>query len=185
MSKNKSSKNSLSDSSKSQNNSNNISMIKILSGVFRMILLHHLKPEENKKPLSIKLNAEGVSPALVEKSLNWLQKFFSYTPEAYEKIENNFNLLNNRIYAPQEITRISLEGRNFLSELTAQGILSAPKREFLMDCIMGEEIDPLSLSQLQFLTFIVLSQDCKRPEEVWWLEDIVLKQDSELTTLAN
>jgi hypothetical protein len=50
---------------------------------------------------------------------------------------------------------------------------------------MGEDIAPLTLPQLQFLTFVTLTQDCKKPEEVAWLEEIILKRDPELTTLAH
>jgi uncharacterized protein Smg (DUF494 family) len=165
--------------------SNNNNMLQILSGVFRVILSHHLQPEDQRKPLSIELKAAGMSEALIQRSLLWLQQFFSYSEKDYQKISNNFNHANNRIYAPQELDIIGLEGQRFLTELSTQHILSPAKREFLMNCIMGEDIDPLSLPQLQFLTFMVLSQDCKRPEEIRWLEEIVLKQHSELTTLAH
>jgi Smg protein len=168
---------------KLKNNNNN--MLQILSGVFKVILLHHLQPEEQRKPLSIELKAAGISEDLIQKSLLWLQRFFSYSAQDYEKVLNNFNHSHNRIFAPQELARIGVEGQNFLTELSSQHILAPAKREFLMDCIMGEDIDPLSLPQLQFLTFMVLSQDCKRAEEIRWLEEIVLKQHSELTTLAN
>jgi Smg protein len=180
--KNQKIQNNLKVANKTNNNNN---MLQILSGVFRVILSHHLQPEDQRKPLSIELKAAGISEALIQKSLSWLQRFFSYSEKDYEKISNNFNHANNRIFAPQELARIGIEGQNFLIELGSQHMISPAKREFLMDCIMGEDIEPLSLPQVQFLTFMVLSQDCKRAEEIQWLEEIVLKQHSELTTLAN
>lgn len=165
----------------------NINMIRILAQVFRVVLMHHLHPSQEKEPLSIQLQATGISEEVIQKSLLWFQKFFSYRPEAYEKLSSPLlrDMLVHRIYAPQEIQRIGIDGQNFLTELTLQHVLSPAKREFLMDCIMGEEIEPLTLPQLQFLTFMVLSQECRKPEEVEWLEEIVLKHESELTTLAH
>jgi uncharacterized protein Smg (DUF494 family) len=165
----------------------NINILNVLSEVFRIILSHHLQPEKDKKPLSIKLKAEGISEAVVEKSLLWLKKFFDYRPELYEKLSDpalKSNLIH-RFYAPQEIARIGEEGPEFLNTLCFEHILPPAKREFLMDCIMGEDIAPLTLPQLQFLTFVTLTQDCKKPEEVAWLEEIILKRDPELTTLAH
>lgn len=165
----------------------NINIITILSEVFRVVLMHHIQPEETKKPLSIKLKTTGISEYLIQKSLLWLQKFLNYDSEMYEKlsIPPLSDLLLYRVYAPQEIERIGLKGQQLLDELTLQGVLSLGKREFLMDCIMGEDIAPLTFPQLQFLTFMVLTQDCKKTEEVEWLEGIVLKHETELTTLAN
>ncbi len=165
----------------------NVNIISILAQVFRVVLLHHLHPEAQQKPLSIQLQATGISEKIIEKSLRWLQKFFDYSPDTYERLSNPLSQLTlmHRVYLPQEIERIGEAGQQLLTELSLQHVLSPAKREFLMDCIMSEEIEPLTLPQLQFLTFMVLTQHCQRVEEVEWLEGIVLKRDSELNTLAH
>ena len=166
----------------------NISIINILAQVFRVVLSHHFQPQTpEKKPLNVELKAAGISDEIIQKSLRWFQQFFAYNPKVYEKLNTHQfdTTFLHRTYAPQELHRIGIEGQQFLTQLSMEHVLSPARREFLMDCIMSEEIAPLTLPQLQFLTFMVLSQDCKRPEEVVWLEEIVLKREKELNTLAH
>jgi Smg protein len=163
------------------------SMMNILAQVFRAILDHHLHTQPSQTPLSLQLKASGIPQELVQRALQWLEKFFAYDPVFYDTLNHGLTQesMTYRLYASQETERLGIGGQEYLTDLTLKRVLSPGKREFLIDCIMSEDITQLTLQQLRFLTFMVLAQDCKKPEEIDWLKQIVLKPESELTTLAN
>lgn len=152
--------------------------INVLADVFKLISADK-EVLKTPKVLTAKLKEKGINEKELCGALMWLVSFFTYDKAQYDIVPAN------RILTSREIERLGEKGYDFIANLTSQGILSPGRREFLLDKLMSIESEPLEFKQLKLLTFISITNDMERKEEIKWIEAVVLKESPDTATLLH
>lgn len=77
-----------------------------------------------------------------------------------------------RIYAPEEMAKLSTECRGFLLYLEQLGILTAESRELVIERLLAIK-DDVDLERVKWVCLLVLVSQPGEEEGAWHLEDMV------------
>lgn len=77
-----------------------------------------------------------------------------------------------RVYARQELAKITAETRGFVQFLENAGILSAPQRELVIERIAALEAPGISLERVKLIVLLVLWNQ-KQPLDVLLVEELL------------
>ena len=129
---------------------------------------------EMKRPLVAEALVEaGFEPIEVHETLDWLDGFTIENPNMLYR-DAQASQHTNRIYSPEESLKIDFASQCFLATVVNLGILDTISRELVIDKIMSCEAEVLDLSQVQWITFMVLANQPGRKVDSRWLEAIIM-----------
>ena len=125
----------------------------------------------NSNAIRTELLEAGFELIEVDKAFDWLESLSLErpielaTPTAF------------RVFSQEEITRLSLECRNFIMFLEQAAILTSTNRELVIDRIMALDNKDISLEQLKWVVLMVLLSQPDEEIAFSRMENIVYEDD--------
>jgi Smg protein len=145
------------------------SVFDILIYVFDRYMLEELPASPEREVLARDLESAGFGEADVERALDWLADL----AEERERPSFNGDGRAFRVYAPEELARLSPACRGLLCSLEHGGILSAAQREIVIDRLLALEAEELDLEQVKWVVLMVLSSQPGQELACAQMEDLV------------
>jgi len=125
----------------------------ILVYVFDRYLLEDLQEGDSRTTIEEDLQSAGFGPDNVTLALDWLADLADVRQSAsYAGQEGAF-----RVYAPDELQRLSADCRGLLLALERGGVLSAGQREIVVDRLLALESGEVDIEQVKWVVLMVLS----------------------------
>ena len=128
---------------------------------------------DNQDTLRDELTAAGFPLDEVEHAFSWLDGLSEQRQAPLHRGEGQLPAL--RLYAAEELAKLSCECRGFLFNLEQLGILDSASREVVIDRLMafGDEID---LERVKWVCLLVLINQPDAEEAFEHMEDLVYYQ---------
>ena len=125
-------------------------------------------PEQMPDPDSLRseLVAAGFPERDIDKAFSWLESLTTGQP-----IQTTMPTF--RIYAPEEIAKLSQECRGLLLFLEQSGILNPSNRELVIDRAMALSAEELTLENLKWIVLMVLFSQPDQEAAFARMEDLV------------
>lgn len=124
--------------------------------------------DENKDTLREELTAAGFPLDEVNHAFHWLDGLAEHRQVPLKSGE----LGTIRIYAPEEMAKLSTECRGFLLYLEQLGILTPDSRELVVERLLAIQ-DDIDLERVKWVCLLVLVSQPGEEEGAWHLEDMV------------
>ena len=109
--------------------------------------------ESDREALTVELEEAGFAKTEINKAFDWLENLAKKPPENEPPISQRDAL---RLYALQELEKLTVECRGFLQYLENIGILEASQREVVIDRIMALDGAEIDLEQVKWIILMVL-----------------------------
>ena len=110
--------------------------------------------EADRETLTVELEEAGFAKNEINKAFDWLENLARNPPDDSEQPIAQRDAL--RVYAPQELEKLTVECRGFLQYLENIGILEAAQREVVVDRIMALDGAEIDLEQVKWIILMVL-----------------------------
>ncbi|MFO1428532.1 MAG: DUF494 family protein [Candidatus Competibacteraceae bacterium] len=124
----------------------------------------------DRESIETELLEAGFPSAEINQAFEWLDGLAARqeTPVVVFNEERSF-----RVFTPQELARLDVQGRGFLLFLEQAGVLSSETRELVIDRVMALETDEIDLTQLKWVILMVLFNQPGQEEAYAWMEDLM------------
>jgi Smg protein len=109
--------------------------------------------EADRETLTVELEEAGFAKLEINKAFDWLENLARNPPDSEQPIAQRDAL---RVYAPQELEKLTVECRGFLQYLENIGILEPAQREVVVDRIMALDNAEIDLEQVKWIILMVL-----------------------------
>lgn len=109
--------------------------------------------EADRETLTVELEEAGFAKSEITKAFDWLENLARNPPDTEQPIAQRDAL---RVYAAQELEKLSVECRGFLQYLENIGILEPAQREVVVDRIMALDGAEVDLEQVKWIILMVL-----------------------------
>ena len=109
--------------------------------------------EADRDTLTVELEEAGFAKHEIVKAFDWLENLARNPPETEPPLDQRDAI---RVYAVQELEKLSVECRGFLQYLENIGILEAAQREVVVDRIMALDGAEVDLEQVKWIILMVL-----------------------------
>ena len=106
--------------------------------------------------LTDELSRAGFNQEEIEKALNWLERLANLHDSEREVYVTASAQGSMRIYAPQELARLSTECRGFLLFLEQAQVLNAETREICIERLLELDKPDIELDDLKWVVMMVL-----------------------------
>ena len=126
----------------------------------------------DRESIETELLEAGFPSAEINQAFEWLDGLAARqeTPVIVFNEERSF-----RVFTPQELARLDVQGRGFLLFLEQAGVLSSETRELVIDRVMALETDEIDLTQLKWIILMVLFNQPGQEEAYAWMEDLMFE----------
>jgi Smg protein len=126
--------------------------------------------ETDRESLTVELEEAGFPKAEINKAFDWLENLAQNPPASEPSITRHDGF---RVYAEQELTRLTTECRGFIQYLENIGILEIAQREVVIDRIMALESNEIDLEQVKWIILMVLFNHPGQEDAYSRMEDLV------------
>ena len=109
--------------------------------------------EADRDTLTVELEEAGFAKHEIVKAFDWLENLARNPPDTEPPLDQRDAI---RVYAAQELEKLSVECRGFLQYLENIGILEAAQREVVVDRIMALDGAEVDLEQVKWIILMVL-----------------------------
>jgi Smg protein len=131
-------------------------MMDILMYLFETYIQSDVELLVDQDELSDELSRAGFHQDDIYKALNWLEKLAALQETENTPYMNNSAITSIRVYIPQEMARMDVTCRGFLTYLEQIHVLSADTREMVIDRVMELETSDFVLDDLKWIILMVL-----------------------------
>lgn len=140
------------------------SEIEILTHIFK----HYCCPDElysleQQQKLLSELQKEGFSEENIYQAFDWLMMLGI---QQETEIDTRSKQSAIRIFSPEEIAKLGIECINFITSLTANGILNSGNREILINQLMQLQQNDISIVETKWVTYLVLRSHIKTRNDI-------------------
>ena len=129
-------------------------MLEVLMYLFE----HHMqagRPFAIEEPkLMHELQEEGFSTAMIKNALGWLEELETFQLE--QRKMTSPSQFAHRVYTTEEMVRMDLESRNFISRLEERDVLNPQTREWVIDRVLSLNNDFIQLFHVKWVCLLVL-----------------------------
>lgn len=129
----------------------------------------------NTDDMKQNLNDAGFTEADINRALAWFAEL-SVRPKVFNKPQGS----SVRLYTPEEMEKISVDGRGFLFHLEKIGVLDSAQREVIVDKIMALDEDYLMLEDIKWIVLMSIFNQPDKAEALVWLERMIINNDNEV-----
>ena len=109
--------------------------------------------EADRETLTVELEEAGFAKLEINKAFDWLENLARNPPDTEPPLDQRDAI---RVYAVQELEKLSVECRGFLQYLENIGILEPAQREVVVDRIMALDGAEVDLEQVKWIILMVL-----------------------------
>lgn len=165
----------------------NGTVLDILIYVFDRYMFDEAPEVPEREALARDLESAGFGEDNVERALDWLADLAGersragLQPAIPELEVERRERPSLRIYAPAEMTRLSVECRGLLLSLEEADILMPLQRELVIDRLLALGAEDLTLEQVRWVVLMVLSSQPGQEQACARMETLVLDPDTTAT----
>jgi len=131
-------------------------MMDILMYLFETYIHSDVELLVDQDELSDELSRAGFHQDDIYKALTWLEKLAALQDTEDTPYMNDSAVTSIRVYIPQEMARMDVACRGFLTYLEQIHVLSADTREMVIDRVMELETTEFVLDDLKWIILMVL-----------------------------
>ncbi|PSW01434.1 DUF494 family protein [Photobacterium lipolyticum] len=131
-------------------------MMDILMYLFETYIHSDVELLVDQDELSDELSRAGFHQDDIYKALTWLEKLAALQDTDDTPYMNDSAVTSIRVYIPQEMARLDVTCRGFLTYLEQIHVLSADTREMVIDRVMELETTEFVLDDLKWIILMVL-----------------------------
>ncbi len=146
-------------------------VIDVLMYLFENYMDDDTGGDHDQEALKTDLVGAGFPSVEIEKAFEWLEGLAALQemPAANPELSTQ----SVRIYAQQEIEKLSLECRGFILFLEQVGVMDPISRELVIDRVMALESEEIDLDQLKWVILLVLFNQPGQEAAFAWMEELV------------
>ena len=124
------------------------------------------------------VNEDMISAGFNHRQINEAVQWFD---QLYDLLQNigkypDFSITGMRIFSQEETNKITSRARGFLQDLSRKGLIDATLREIIIDRAMALDESYVSVSELKWVSLMVLYNQLSHSEELHFLEEIILSE---------
>lgn len=127
--------------------------------------------------LGRELEKAGFPAPEIDKALSWLSTLDDETACAVGDVDQCTSL---RIFAPEEMSRLSAEARGYIRFLDASGVWAPSQREQVLDRVMTLDAGVVDVERLQWIALMAFNDRPEHAEARMWIEDMVYNHAPDL-----
>ncbi|MCG7584448.1 hypothetical protein BIT28_08375 [Photobacterium proteolyticum] len=131
-------------------------MMDILMYLFETYIHSDVELLVDQDELSDELLRAGFHQDDIYKALTWLEKLAALQDTENTPYMNNSAVTSIRVYTAQEMARLDITCRGFLTYLEQIHVLSGDTREMVIDRVMELETSEFALDDLKWIILMVL-----------------------------
>ncbi|MGF1701841.1 DUF494 family protein [Photobacterium makurazakiensis] len=131
-------------------------MMDVLMYLFETYIQSDAELMVDQDELSEELLRAGFHQEDIYKALSWLEKLAALQETETTPYMNTSAMTSVRIYTEQEMTRLDITCRGFLTYLEQIHVLGADTREMVIDRVMELDTADFSLDDLKWIILMVL-----------------------------
>ncbi|HIF9082495.1 TPA: DUF494 family protein [Photobacterium damselae] len=131
-------------------------MMDILMYLFETYIQSDAELMLDQDELSEELVRAGFHQDDIYKALNWLENLAALQEDSDTPYANMSAITSMRIYTPQEMQRLDIACRGFLTYLEQLNVLSTEAREMVVDRVMELDTNEFTLDDLKWIILMVL-----------------------------
>lgn len=152
-------------------------MLDVLMYLFENYLENEIEVDSDQEIIRSALLDAGFPGEEIGKAFHWLESLAVNAESMKSELESSGSAV--RIYVEDEMERMDLECRGFLSFLEQAGVLDAQTRELVVDRVMALEAGGVvDLEQLKWVVLMVLFNQPGKEDVYAFMEDLVLDRSS-------
>ena len=149
-------------------------MFEVIMYLFESYMQMEQTLEISSNEITDELLEEGFQKKDINKALAWLDNLADLQKQDPANEALSAQETSYRIYSDIEQRRLNCECRGYLSYLEQAKILNTHTREMVIDCAMSLEVDEMPLSELKWLSLMVLFNNPKSEDAFLQLESMLL-----------
>ncbi|OAN12622.1 hypothetical protein A3K86_17075 [Photobacterium jeanii] len=131
-------------------------MMDILMYLFETYIHSDAELLVDQDELSDELLRAGFRQDDIYKALTWLEKLAALQETEQQPYMKTSAVTSFRVYTPQEMARLDVACRGFLTYLEQIHVLNAQTREMVVDRVMELDTNEFALDDLQWIILMVL-----------------------------
>ena len=148
-------------------------VLDVLMYLFETYIDAEEEPEPDHNELRTELSRAGFGDSEIERALDWLDGL----TDNHERFNHHPQTAHGtRIYSDEEIERLDVGCRGFITYLEQIGILSPPQREILVDRLLALETPDIDVEQIKWVVLMVLFSQPGHELAYARMEDLVFDE---------
>jgi len=148
-------------------------VLDVLMYLFEHYVDDDSEADPDRDDLEDRLREAGFPERDIDRALGWLDRLVSTEAVAAGMASE----AAQRVYTPEEQSRLDVEARGFLVFLEQNGLLTAGTRELVIDRVMDLDDDEIDLNGLKWVVLMVLFNQPDASIAYSRLEEVVMAED--------
>lgn len=150
-------------------------VLDVLMYLFDHVFDAEMEVDTDQDTLTDELEAAGFEKGEIDKAFDWLEDL-RLAQERADGLKGQ-SMKGMRVYAPEEIRRLTLESRGFLQFMEQCGIVDAQLREMIIDRALALGTPEIDVDHLKWVTLMVLcNSETDNNLPVEWVEELMLDE---------
>lgn len=152
-------------------------MFDILKYLFENFIHSEIQITASPEELVDELSRAGFADEDIEKALVWLNKLIELQDtEITPYVESRELSAAIRVYTKEEVERLDVRCRGFITYLEQHGILNFTTREMVIDRVMELDIPHFTVENLKWVVLMVLFNAPGNEGEYTFMEDLLFDE---------
>lgn len=149
-------------------------VLELLIGLFSK-KVHGQAPRASKMTLEHALSLATMDKVDVTNAIHWLDSLVKQARAARQDMKPSDSAI--RMYSHEERERLGSDCIQLLTDWQNMRVITALQREVIIEQMLSLEVSEVSMNQIRWVAFLVLTADSKNPEQIFWLEYILLNPE--------
>ncbi len=148
----------------------------LLMYLFENYIYDEPESQPDRDSLTESLEEAGFSTGEIERAFRWLDEL------AEQRLQPDIAGLSEhpiRLYSDEEVRRLDVDARGFITYLENIGVLDAARREVVIDRLVALESEDVGLEEVKWVVLMVLFNQPGQEANYAWMEDLMFDDDRE------
>ncbi len=152
-------------------------VLDLLMYLFENYIYDEPENQPDRESLSDSLEEAGFSSGEIERAFHWLDELAEQrlSPEL-----TSFSDHPVRLYSDDEVRRLDVDARGFITYLENVGVLDAGRREVVIDRLVALDAEDVGIEEVKWVVLMVLFNQPGQEANYAWMEDLMFDEDREL-----
>ncbi len=151
-------------------------MLNVLMYLFKNHMENNCRLKGNPRKLTVELELLGFERATINKAFNWIADLTVLQVNLKQRPPHRHSV---RIFSREEHKKIDKDSQGFIISLQELGILSSSVRELVIAQIMQLDGEKIGVSQVKWVTLMVLFNQPDQRDSLLCMEHLVLHENQE------
>lgn len=130
-------------------------------------LVYEKKTRPTNTEMQEELSAAGFSSKDIDRAMEWLLDLNNLQEDSQLKTPKHHAI---RQFTDEEVTKISIDSRNLLYQLTRMGVIDTKLREILIQKLMTLDEEQIDVDEVKWVTLMAIFNRPGQEANATWLE---------------